>query len=177
MAWINKHRIISRWAVLILLMVAICGPWTYTSDGVPPPEWCRDPNILLENGRCARRMSGFEILAFVGGLLPGMAVWLVAEEAPLAEKGRELLFAMWISLLVLPFLSTLLLIWGEDTRRRQGFYLISWGLATISALLVFISTSALPTGQLWGIWLYITVAISALILEAVVLIARRQLSL
>jgi len=45
MSWINEHKNVGRVAVLMLLLVAIMGPWTYSSDGVPPAEWCRAPNI------------------------------------------------------------------------------------------------------------------------------------
>jgi len=58
LSWINEHKSVGRVAVLMLLLVAMMGPWTYTADGVPLAEWCRDPNILLENGRCVRLMSG-----------------------------------------------------------------------------------------------------------------------
>ena len=36
MSWINEHKNVGRVAVLMLLLVAIMGPWTYTADGVPP---------------------------------------------------------------------------------------------------------------------------------------------
>ena len=56
MAWFHQSKNVVRGAVLILLLVAIVGPWAYSSDGAPPAEWCRDPNILLENERCVRHV-------------------------------------------------------------------------------------------------------------------------
>jgi len=56
-SWINEHKNVGRVAVLVLLLLATIGPWTYTADGAPPAEWCRAPNILLENDRCVRLMS------------------------------------------------------------------------------------------------------------------------
>ena len=66
MEWIDKHKNMGRVPVLVLLLLAIGGPWFFTLDGVPPPEWCRDPFFLLSNGRCAGSVSAAEILAFVG---------------------------------------------------------------------------------------------------------------
>jgi len=60
-SWINEHKNVGRAAVLVLLLVAMAGPWTYTADGAPPAEWRRAPNILLENGRCVRLMSAAPI--------------------------------------------------------------------------------------------------------------------
>jgi hypothetical protein len=72
MSWINEHKKVGRVAVLMLLLVSLIGPWTYTADGVPPAEWCRDPNILLENGRCVRLVSGATVLTF----MPRAFLWM-----------------------------------------------------------------------------------------------------
>ena len=160
MSWINEHKNVGRVAVLVLLLVAIMGPWTYSSDGVPPAAWCRDPNILLENGRCV-------------GLVTGATV--------LPDRAREFLgvflFTVGIFLLVLPFFTTLLLIRGRDSRRLRVFHLMAWGLAVLSVLPLLImltSASMMPPGQLWGIWLYFGLAASALILEVLALVAGRR---
>ena len=73
-SWINEHKNVGRVVVLILLLVAIMGPWTYSSDGAPPAEWCRAPNILLENGRCVRLVSGLEVLTVIVGAFLSMIV-------------------------------------------------------------------------------------------------------
>ena len=36
MSWISEHKNVGRVAVLMLLLVAIMGPWTYSPDGAPP---------------------------------------------------------------------------------------------------------------------------------------------
>ena len=178
MSWIDRHKNVGRVAVLVLLLVAIIGPWTYTSDGVPPPEWCRAPFILLENGRCVRLVSGSEVLFFMTGAFLTMSAGLVTGATALAGRAREFLgvflFMMFLFLLLLPFFTTLLMIRGRVSRRLRAFHLIAWGLAAVLSLLPFVSQWALRPARLWGIWLYIGLAASALILEALALAAGKE---
>jgi len=180
MSWINEHKNVGRVAVLMLLLVAIMGPWTYSSDGVPPAAWCRDPNILLENGRCVRLVSGATALTFMPGAFLSMSVGLVTGTTVLPDRSREFLgvflFMVGIFLLVLPFFTTLLLIWGRDSQRLRVFHLMAWGLAAVLSLLPAVAEAepGLRSGRLWGIWLYIGLAASALILEVLTLAAGRR---
>jgi len=170
MAWLHQSKNVVRGAVLILLLVAIVGPWTYSSDGAPPAEWCRDPNILLENERCVRLVSGIEVLTFMTSGFLSMNVQLAKGTLVLADRAREFfgvfLFVVLLFLLVQPFFSTLLLIFGGDRPRRRMYHVATWGLAAvISALLLVASCwSGLHT-DLWGIWLYVGLAASALAVE------------
>jgi len=178
MSWINEHKNVGRVAVLMLLLVAIMGPWTYTSDGVPPAEWCRDPNILLENDRCVRLVSGATVLTFMTGAFFSMSVGLVTGATVLPDRAREFigvfLFVMLLFLLVLPFFSTLLLILGRDRRHRRVFHVVAWGLAADSGLLLGVLGFSRLHWALWGIWLYIGLAAGALILEVLALAAGRR---
>ena len=164
--------------MLMLLLVAMMGPWTYTADGVGPVEWCRDPNILLENGRCVRLVSGATVLTFMAGAFLSLSVGLVTGATVLADRAREVLgvslFTMLLFLLVLPFFTTLLLVLGRDSRRLRVFHLMAWGLATGLSLLAPVFESALRSGRFWGIWLYIGLAASTLILEVLALAAGKR---
>jgi len=178
-SWINEHKNVGRGAVLILLLVAMIGPWTYTSDGVGPTAWCRDPNILLENGRCVKLVSGTRILTFMAGAFLSMSVGLVTGATVLPDRAREFLgvflFTVGIFLLVLPFFTTLLLIRGGDSWRRKVFHVMAWGLAAVLGLLLALlagSESGLYS-ELWGVWLYTGLTASALILEGLVLATGR----
>ena len=169
-AWINQRKNIVRVAVLVLLLVAIVGPWTYSSDGTPPAEWCRDPNILLENGRCVRLVSGAEVLTFMTGAFLSLNLQLVKGTLVLADRAREFfgvfLFVVLLFLLVQPFFSTLLLIFGGDRPRRGMYHVATWGLAAvISALLLVASCWSGLRTDLWGIWLYVGLAASVLAVE------------
>jgi hypothetical protein len=171
MLWINKHKNAIRVAESVLLLVAIMGPWVYSSDGVPPAAWCRDPYILLENDRCVGLVLGVTIITFMAGAFISMSVGLVSSATLLPDRTREFLLSMVLPfLLILPFFTTLLLIRGRDSRRLQVFHMLAWGLAALSTLPLLMSASALPPVQLWGIWLYIGVAASALVLELLALL-------
>jgi hypothetical protein len=156
-------------AALVLLLVAIAGPWTDSSDGVPPAEWCRDPNILLANGRCVKLVSGAEVLTFMTGAFLSLNVHLFKGTLVLADRAREFfgvfLVVVLLFLLVQPFFSTLL-IFGGDRPLRRMYHVATWGLAAVVSglLLVASSWSGLRT-ELWGIWLYVGLAASVLAVE------------
>ena len=143
---------------------------------MPPAEWCRAPNILLENGRCVKSVSGATILTFMVGALLSMSVGLVTGTTVFPDRAREFLSVVGIILLVLPFVTTLLLIRGKDSRRLRVFHLVAWGLAAVLSLLLAVAGSGLYS-ELWGIWLYIGLAAGALILEVLALVVGRRPSL
>ena len=48
MIWMNEHKRALRVALLILLLVAIAGPWAYDQVNVPAEYPCTDPFVRLE---------------------------------------------------------------------------------------------------------------------------------
>jgi hypothetical protein len=169
MSWINEHKNVGRVVALMLLLAAIMGPWTYTSDGAPPAAWCHDPFILLENDRCVGLVSGATVLTFMSSAFLSMSVGLVSGATVFADRAGEFLgvflFMMLLFLLMLPFFSTLFLIRDGDSRRLRVFHVMAWGLAAVLSLLPVVFDSVLRSGQFWGIWLYIGLAASVLTLE------------
>jgi hypothetical protein len=148
---------------------------------MPPAAWCTNPNILLENGSCVGLVSGAEVITFMTGAFLSMSVGLVTGATVLPDRAREylgvFLFMILLFLLLLPFFTTLLLIWGRDSRRSRIFHLMAWGLAAGIGLLFGLSSLPKLYWVLWGTWLYIGLAVSALILELLVLVAGRRPSL
>jgi hypothetical protein len=169
MSWLNEHKNVGRVAVLLLLLVAFFGPWTHTSDGVPPAEWCSDPNILLENGRCVRLVSGWTVLNFMAFAFFGLGAQLVSGRMGF-EILREFLFVLILFLLVLPIVSSSILIRSGNGRRMRVFQVIAWGLAAVPVLLL-VASGWSGRAELWGLWLYTGIATGALVLE---LAARRR---
>lgn len=165
--WIVRRQNTWRVAILVLLLVAILGPWSYSADGLPPAEWCHVPNILLENELCVKLVSGASILAFMARVLFSMGPTLASGLINIGEFTRELLFVLLLFLFLLPFLSTLLLLRGRDHRRRYLFHLVAWGLALVAGLLVAVTSWSGQPWRLWGIWLYLALAATALILEII----------
>ena len=177
MRWISEHKTAWRAALLILLVVAVIGPWTYTADGVPPPEWCDEPNILLESGRCVRLVSGTRVLTFMVNVFPEMSADLVTGETTFAGRGREFFFSFLLTLgsilVVLPVFSTLLLILGRSRRRLRVFQVAAWGVAELLALPLAVIDLSKLRFVVWGIWLYVALADVALTLELLALVGEQ----
>jgi hypothetical protein len=179
MSWINDQKNLWRGAVLVGLILAITGPWTYTSDGAPPPEWCRAPFFLMGNGRCVRSVPATEVVTFISGAFLTMSVGLVTGATVLPERAREYLgvsiFTLLLFLLILPIFTTLRMFWGGASQRMWRLHLAAWGLAAALSLATVVGDPGLRSGRFWGVWLYIGLAASALLLEMIAHRARRRL--
>ena len=66
---------------------------------------------------------------------------------------------------LIPFFTTLLLLWKKDARRFRTTHLIAWVLALILAVVIFIGQTNDPIIRLWGLWLYILLAVGAILIE------------
>ncbi len=64
MSWINKHKRVWRVAILVLLLVAIMGPWTFDRINVPSEYPC---SVRLEGDFCGTPMSGIWIFSWIIG--------------------------------------------------------------------------------------------------------------
>ena len=168
MSWFNKHRMVWRVVALMIFIIAILGPWTYSADGVPPSESCHEPYILVSSNSCVRLMPGVEIIAFLGMMIGSLPGWIFSEAVSLTDLAREFLFIVLISLILLPFLGTLILILNRESRKLRILEAAMWGAAIIPALLLVLdgqSSGSLTLSQAWGIWLYLGLAVSMLVYE------------
>ena len=169
-----KHRNFLRGLALLLLAAAIFGPWGYTSDGVPPPEWCSEPNFLQESRgeppfRCVRFLPGTELFLVWRTVLAYLPMLLFSGQYTILEIGRELIFFLFgLILFILPFASTLIVLASGEKRAARIFSIVSWILALTLLVLIALTTvfEQMPgAAQLWGVWLYAVVAVCALLLE------------
>jgi len=174
LSWINEHKTAWRVAVLIVLLVAMMGPWTFDLIHVPAEFPCSAPFIRLEGDFCGTPLSGIWILWAIVSEFINMVVGLVTGAMGFIEWARLFLVSLFLFLLVLPFFSTLLSILRRDRRRRQVFNVVAWGLAAGIGLLIGLSRYPKLYWALWGIWLYIGLAAGALILEVLALVAGRR---
>lgn len=173
-SWINEHKNGWRVAILVLVLVAIMGPWTFDIIWVPAEYSCSTPNIRLHDDFCGTPLPGIWLFRSVVDEFVYASTGLVTGVMGFIEWARDLLFSLLLFLLVLPFFSTLLLIPRRDRRRRQVFHVVTWGLAAGIGLLIGMSSYPKLFWVLWGIWLYIGLAASALILEVLTLAAGRR---
>lgn len=158
--------------VPVLFVISMLGPWIFDLLNVPAQYPCGKPSVRLYGDFCGYPMSGFEIIKFTNGGLFYILDQLI--KGNFAGRIVDLIFPFSTWLLILPFFSTLLLIWNKNSRRLQTINLIAWGIALFVILTVFI----LQTREelfvrtfylLWGIWLYILVATGTIIIEVLVL--------
>jgi hypothetical protein len=178
MEWMERNQNFGRLVALALFLAAMIGPWAFNSDGVPPPEWCAAPNYLLKSGFCARQVSGVEIFVFMLALIPSEIAWLATGDAfqpeRMREFGRLLLLTALLIMLVAPLLTTVLKIWGRDTRLLRRFHLGTWAAAAGLSLLPIWLEAELRSGRYWGIWLYFGMACGMVMLEAVLLMRSKK---
>jgi hypothetical protein len=172
MASIGEFKQTWRVASLALLILALTGPWTYDIIHVPAEYACSPPFIRLEGDFCGTPLQGISIIFWLIQGLMGMFVGLVTGAGAFADSAREFFFILFSTFLLLPLLSTPLVIWRKDSRRLNTFQVVAWGLAAIPALFLIISsmTSSLHP-PLWGAWIYLGLTSSILILELLALVA------
>ena len=174
MSWLYEHHSEWRIALLVMMIVAFLGPWTVDLIYMPSEYECSAPFVRLEGDFCGIPLSGIRIFFWISG---GLAVGLETGEVFNSERIREFLFmSLFLLLPLLPIFSTLLLILRGDHPRRQVFTIIAWILAIGVGLFLGMSNSIYPRlfWAVWGIWLYIGLAISALTLEILVILSNRE---
>lgn len=135
---------------------------------VPAQYACDTPFVRLYGDFCGYPLSGFETIKWFGGGL----FYTVGEliKGNFATQIPELIVLICILIIVLPFFGTLLLIGNQNSRRLQTINMIVWGLAGLLASTMVISqTREIQSVQfiylLWGLVLYILLAIGAIIFE------------
>ena len=116
-------RWLGRLAALVLLLVAMMGPWIIDSHPATE-ENCSAPLVYHGNGLCACLIS-----------LPAAFLQLV-------KPGQSINLAFICLLPTLPFFSTVFLLLGKGQRRLWIFHLVAWGLTAALSLFLF-----------FGIWL------------------------
>ncbi|WP_420642934.1 hypothetical protein [Candidatus Leptofilum sp.] len=167
MLWLNKHKRIWRIIILALFLIALIGPWVFEQIHVPAEYHCSPPNFRLEGDFCGTPLSGIWIFTAIIGNFFRAAARLFTGTLTLVNFSRELLFSVLYLFLVLPFLTTLLLILRKN--QRFWFQRIRWSLAVgIALLYLVLSHFFMYPLKLWGLSLYIVVATAALILELIV---------
>ncbi|HRQ36628.1 MAG TPA: hypothetical protein PLD25_01795 [Chloroflexota bacterium] len=165
MTEINEYKAGWRIIFLVLLLVALSGPWYFDRVSVPGQYACSS-GIRLDENFCGLPGSGLAIVPFAFGGLFNTARELLAAPTEFATWSRMLLFSLLLWLILLPFLSTLFVMWRPENRRGQMIHMIMLGVAAISAG-VFLSLPYFSRlhWALWGPWFYICLALSMLLFE------------
>lgn len=164
--WFVEYKKFLRGVILLLFITTMFGPWIYDQINVPAQYTCSPPNVRLYGDFCGLPLSGFEFFKlFIGGFFYMLFTFAFV------NYPRELLIGLYI-LPLIPIITSLILLWKEETRRLRTINLITWILALIPTLLMFLPLAVQRSGyifRLWGLWLYILLAVSAIIFEFTVI--------
>jgi hypothetical protein len=169
---IVEYKHILRIASLVLLYLAMFGPWAYDKINVPAKYSCNFPNIRLEGDFCGVPLSGIRILFMAFESFGSMITQYLAGTAVFLDRARELLFVISFILLPLPFFSTMYLLFNRNTRGLQVIHFGMWALGSTLGLywaMVLLSFPYSKQWSSWGLWSYLMAAIGMLIFESLVL--------
>jgi len=150
--------------VVIVGLIAFCGPWAFDRIMVPAQYECSFPIVRLYGDFCGVPLSGFRLIYWVGVGTFQSIIAFVRGIGDLSEVIRGMLICILIVMLLLPFPYTLFLSLTRTTAFRTWLMIGVWGIAIILALLV--GAANFPELYLaqWGTWLYLVVAVAAFIL-------------
>ena len=152
-----------RKIVLLLMFVAISGPWAIERLSVPEPYKCNN-GFRVDENFCGYPISGLQIFIVLFGNVFGSAFRLFVGGGNFTEFAVSFFVVLFV---LLPIISMLLLIASKEKPFGGGegihigilIFTIILGLTGIAVDMVKIM------GELWGIWLYLLLLISELVLE------------
>jgi len=147
-------------------VVAEVGPWGYDLLWVPGEYTCSPPAVRLSGDYCGLPMSGLGLFRWGIPSLGYAGVVFLSGEMTLVDWAKDCLLGLILSLLLLPLLSTLLLLLFGDRKCRQVFGVVAWALAVALGLLFGLSNYPRLFWVLWGVWLYTVLSAAALVLTA-----------
>ena len=168
MKWVNEHKRYLRITFSIFLAIAISGPWFFDTIHVPAQYTCSAPNVRLDGDFCGLPLSitwfFSEILREPLYLLKGQ----VNGTFSFGDAFRQLVFFLVLFLLLLPVLSSVILILRGERRRWQVLHTVGLGLAAgIVGWIAWLGYSQ-ASWMLWGLWLYVGLTVSMCILEVLI---------
>ncbi|MDX1377437.1 MAG: hypothetical protein R3307_01210 [Anaerolineales bacterium] len=163
--WFTEHKSNIRKVFLILFIISLISPWGFDRHSVPADIPC---DFRLYGDFCGtpiRSIVAFSmgvpvLIQSISDLISGTLFYYV-----------RLVNGLWL-LTLIPILTTMYSLWIKETSFIRTMNLITWILALISTLTAFIFTMLTITGQaiwLWGLWLYIVMALNAVIFEFVII--------
>jgi hypothetical protein len=189
MSFIVQNKIWFRTFILVLFIISMLGVWSFDLIPFPIPisSPCDTYNSLvgksflseehfirLNDNNCIITISGFEIIYLLTPqLFFGTFIELIKGNFA-AVQISQLIAMIGVLLIILPFFSNILLFRNRYSRQLQIINVIAWGLACLLASSIFLLDANRDEiiryfYLLWGLWLYILLALGAIIFEILVL--------
>ena len=159
----SQNISIIRASVLLLLAVALLGPWTFDTVNVPGEFACSAPFIRLNDDFCGLPISGIQFFQLWIGAFFYMPFELIT--GGFTGSAREFLLGLSIILPLIPFFTTLFLLWKKDARQLRTAHLVAWALALLLTLAFMLLQTQDPLIPLRGLWFYILLAVGAIVIE------------
>lgn len=166
MSWMIERK--HKWRVVIMIgiIVAFFGPWTFENIFVPSIYDCE---FRLDENICGLPKSGME---FYGWYYVGSIAELFRSRSEIIEIVRLVILFLILTCPLLPIFNTSLLVLFENYHPHNAFTITSWCLAIGAGVLGGIFIYPEQFWALWGLWLFIGLAICALGLEILALNAK-----
>jgi hypothetical protein len=166
---ISKNLRDWRLLIWILLLISVFGPWVFDNIYVPSEYPC---SIRLRENICGSPVTGVWILSALFGLFCNSILELAKGAAVTFPLVRDISIGLIPFALVLPFFSLYLMIVSGGSRPRLVFHMIACSVAAGVGLMLGLIAHTNRFWLLWGVWLYVGLLASALILEVVVLVGK-----
>ena len=170
MYWINQYKRNVRIAFLILLVIAISGPWFFDRINVPSPYTCSAPNVRLDDEFCGLPLSITWFYSSIVDELSYIVTGLATGTLSFSDTYRQSLIFLFLFMPVLPVFSTAVLVLRRDDHQRwHMLHKVALCLvAGASGWIAWLSYSS-ASWVLWGLWLYLGLTISMWALEVLIL--------
>jgi hypothetical protein len=175
MSWLSQNHRILQLGLLILLLASFFAPWNYEADGVPPPEYCDPPYVLLTPERCVKLVSGAEMFGYTAFFFQELVRSALSNQpVAISELWRVIFLILLISLPVLPLpvltwrvLASFQSSEAAEQARPLGRIVLygSLALGWLAALGLFLLNWPPQPWLFWGLWLYLIFNDAALMLE------------
>lgn len=146
MGWLIDHHRLWRSVGLLLLIIALVGPWAFEQINVPMPYQCDPPYIRLDEDFCGSPISLAAIIGMVFSTIPEV-VGVVAR-----GDGVPNLFILTLGLFLAPVVTSLILIGRGGGRRLQGVHIVFLILAALAGILFALIIIDRPNPATWGLW-------------------------
>ena len=166
--WLDQNRNLLQLGLLLLLVASFFGPWTFEADGVPPPEYCESPYVLLTPDNCVRLAPGFEMVLTGLGFVVQLFMGGLTAQLTLNEALNGIFLILILLVPLLPLAAVLWQVLHRDQElsgRGRAFFYASLILGFIAALLPFVVNWPPRAALFWGLWLYLILNDAALMLD------------
>lgn len=163
MSSLAEHKRIWRTGTLLLLLIALAGPWFFDKIHVPQEYECAGA-VRLEGDFCGIGISGVKAAAMVVGMIAYTAAQAISEGG-LLQRARELMIELAVVLIILPLFSLMYL---QLKGHRRHVAILSLGCAaTMAVVAISLVSQRSPHffWDLWGPWLYFGTLLGSLVLE------------